>query len=43
MTSTTLTNRRIAKARRAMDAAQNPKFKEYWQRVVNKLSEGLGG
>lgn len=43
MTSTTLTSRRIAKARRAMDAAQNPKFKEYWRRVATQLSEGLGG
>jgi hypothetical protein len=43
MTSTTIVTRRIAKAQRAMNNAQNPKFKEYWQRVIDQLSEGHGG
>ena len=32
-----LTIRRITKARRAMNKAQNPQFKEYWQNVINHL------
>lgn len=43
MMYSTIALQRIVKARRAMMAAGNPKFKEYWQGVVNKLSEGFGG
>lgn len=32
-----LTIRRIVKARRARDNAENPEFKEYWQGVIDKL------
>ena len=32
-----LTIRRITKARRARDNAENPQFKEYWQSVIDKL------
>lgn len=39
MTNNALTLRRIVKARRAMMNAQNPKFKEYWARVVEELQK----
>lgn len=42
MTNTIVTYRRITKARRAMMNADNPQFKEYWRRVVDQLSDGLG-
>jgi len=32
-----LTIRRIVKARRARDNAENPEFKQYWQGVIDKL------
>lgn len=34
-----ITMRRIDKARQAMMRAQDPKFKEFWQGVVHKLSK----
>ena len=32
-----LTIRRIVKARRARDNAENPQFKQYWQGVITEL------
>jgi len=34
-----ITLRRIVNARRAMMNAQDPKFKEFWQSVIHRLSE----
>jgi hypothetical protein len=42
MMFSTIAIRRITKARRAMMNAQNPQFKEYWKKVIDQLSEGLG-
>lgn len=39
MTSTTTAIQRIVKARRAMMAAQNPQFKDYWKRTVDHLQK----
>jgi hypothetical protein len=33
-----LTIRRIVKARRARDNAENPQFKQYWQKVMDQLA-----
>ena len=35
------TIRRIASATRAMNTAQNPEFKLYWENVVNSLKKQL--
>jgi hypothetical protein len=42
MTSTTIVLHRVTRARRAMLAANNPQFKEYWKKVIDQLLEGLG-
>ena len=36
-----LTIRRIVKARRARDNAENPQFKQYWQGVINELQSSV--
>lgn len=36
-----VTIRRIASATRAMNTAQNPTFKLYWENVVNHLKKQL--
>jgi hypothetical protein len=37
MMFTTIADQRIARANKAMLAAQNPEFKKFWQSVVNEL------
>ena len=36
-----ITIKRIASATRAMNTAQNPEFKLYWENVVNHLKKQL--
>jgi hypothetical protein len=32
---------RVAKAKKAMKAAQNPEFKNYWRKVADTLSKHI--
>jgi hypothetical protein len=38
---TNITLKRITRARRAMMAAQNPQFRNYWKGVADQLIKGL--
>jgi len=35
----TITVQRVTKAKKAMTAAQNPEFKNYWHKVAETLSK----
>ena len=35
----TINVQRVGKAKKAMKAAQNPHFKEYWRKVADTLSK----
>lgn len=37
----TIHTRRVAKAKKAMDAAKNPDFKDYWRRVAQALERSI--
>lgn len=39
--TTTINVRRVAKAKRAMEAAKNQEFKEYWRKVADTLAKHI--